>query len=859
MNSKNRIFRAALMVFGFWWIILTLVEFGGSPLEVIQNWGYVSYSLGYWIAGTLGGFGIGVWLIWFERVQAMNRLYKGRGGNAVNGIWSTLGHVPMLAPASPRVPNASQRLPIQSKIVAGWVEKTLVEHPEHAAFFLAVWDVYSAHKGHPATHRKGGHANRRLWEHCLAVTEMALQDAGAWTYEGVHAKKRGKAKRLIIAKRNPEYVFDAADPLVPIIALAHDFGKLEAYTINEDGSIATREEGSSTDHDDDRIFHDSLGARMLARLPEYWKLSARDRRAINLVIGHYHHPSAFPVDENGLAIDDRMSALMEFLIYVDKKTGLLESGRDAADEDDEITEEQATSIYNAFVEVVTEFGRVNGTGDKARDATFKIGQKHDGLIVVKELELRRLILAKLGWSLDEGESRYRVTMNLLFTLGEKGLLYDQHNGIDFARYHPMYAVSFRSSKNGQHISTWEPVIIFKPLTTTPEFAELGGLPNFGSRMVINKPIYTHNPGIRDPEVLRDLVRRAFGDDVARGIKISGRSETKAQTKLRLEKGPVATTTEPAVTPAPAATPAAPTPVNQSPAAVSAAVPATAAVKTAANSVSENSSANVKNPDASAVVAPVDVPSVPVNDSAALSVAANADEDDNHELDASDIPTIGGDLDSAVEDDLPTIGTAEASDAEDPFDDILPKAGEGAEDMGSIFDGGEFADFPSSAAGSDGTPPRASVPTVEVPPEQPAAEDSAASQASEQPLIVDRPGIAIPDADMPNVRKKQSPEKEAAALEALSALGAMTDPLLFGKRTPKVKPVKHTATKTLERLKDLIASKQLVVCGNRNGFNYVLATDIPKVASDIDIEELVKSAKLPSIEPQPGAMMVGVPE
>lgn len=64
----------------------------------------------------------------------------------------------------------------------------------------------------------------------------------------------------------------------------------------------------------------------------------------------------------------------------------------------EITEEESSSIYQSFVSIITEFGRVNGTGDKARDSTLKIAQKHDGLIVVKEKDIRMLILAKMGWS-----------------------------------------------------------------------------------------------------------------------------------------------------------------------------------------------------------------------------------------------------------------------------------------------------------------------------------------------------------------------------------------------------------------------------------------------------------------------------
>lgn len=101
--------------------------------------------------------------------------------------------------------------------------------------------------------------------------------------------------------------------MIPLLALAHDIGKLEAYVLEADGSVKTKEEGSAlTPQDDNRISHDSLGARILARFPEYWDLPVRDRQTINLVIGHYHHPSQFPVDRNGLSLDDRMTALMEF-------------------------------------------------------------------------------------------------------------------------------------------------------------------------------------------------------------------------------------------------------------------------------------------------------------------------------------------------------------------------------------------------------------------------------------------------------------------------------------------------------------------------------------------------------------------
>ncbi|MWL91881.1 hypothetical protein [Cupriavidus sp. SW-Y-13] len=814
MNSKNRIFRAAVLVFGFWWIVFTLLEFGGAPLEVIRNWGYVSYSFGYWIAGSIGGLALGIWLIWFERVQAVNRLFKGMGGNTINGIQSTLGLVPMLAPPSARIDSESKRLPMQSKAVMDWLELAKTNHPQHAAFFLAVWDIYSANKEHPATHRKGGHANRKLWQHCLAVTETAFAESSTWKYDGVYVKKRGKAKILLLSKRNPEYEFDAADPLIPIIALAHDFGKLEAYKIGDDGQIVTLEEGSSTDHDDDRVFHDSLGARMLARLPEYWQLPPRDRRAINFVIGHYHHPSAFPVDSNGFALDDRMSALMEFLIYVDKKTGMQESGRDLLEEDEEVTEEQSESIYKAFVEVITQFGRVNGTGNKSTDASLKIAQKHDGLIVVKELELRRLILAKLGMSLDDGDSRYRVTMSLLYTLGEKGLLYDKHNGIDFSRYHPMHSVSFRSSKNGQHIATWEPVIIFRPLTKTQEFAELGGLPNFGSRMVISKPIYTHNPGIRDAEALRELVRRAFGEDVAHSIYISGRQETKTEARAREQKVETADGKPEGLEPM------APTSLAAVPAESSAALKPSMAEQEPAPAVLSRVITENQSPPA-----PMEPPT---NDVA------------TEHVDADDVPSLE-DI-AALESEIASPETGGSADEADPFSGLLPSSPDaGSNEGASVFDGDDFADFPAAPE---------PVASIDI-----SAPGHRMPEGEERPLIADRPGVAIPDKDRQNAMKRRTAEETKEALAAFDNLAPPT----FAARTSKRASSREISDDALSNVLALISDNKLPVCGRMNGHAYVLVSDIANVAPTLDVEQLVKARGLPTAEPAAGKKMVGIPE
>lgn len=838
MNANNRIIRAAFLVFGFWWLVFTLVEFGGQPLEVLENWQYLGGKVSRWVLGVVAGSMIGVWYIWFGRVTAMNRLFKGKLGNRLNGARSTLGDVPMPARAPKRIDNPAKRLPIGSELVNAWVTANEKKYPLHVGLFWAIWDTYSAHQHFPASHRKGGHGNRRLWEHCLAVADTALADASTYVFDGVYIKARGKPKFKIIDRKNKEFRFDAQDPLIPILAIAHDIGKLEAYVLEPDGTVKTKEEGSAlTPQDDNRISHDSLGARILARFPEYWALPGRDRTAINLVIGHYHHPSQFPVDRNGLSLDDRMTALMEFLILVDKKTGMAESNISDSLNEHEITEEETSSIYHCFVDIITEFGRVNGTGDKARDSTLKIAQKHDGLIVVKEKDLRMLILAKMGWSLDEGDGRYRVTLNLMSTLQEKGVLYTTHNHADMSRFLPMYSVSFRDPQTGAHMTTWEPVIIIRPVSTTPELAGLTGLPNLGSKLDVERPLFTHNLGIQEVDGLRALIALGFGSEIAAKANIAGK-QSKVQAPA---PQPPVQNTMPQNIP------------NAAPPAVSRCVPSTGQVTPTEKEQPATPSAALdqqtppgietveKDPQHLDSQNPVlrlvqtTTPNTIVfTEPPAEQVEIPADED---EL-----------LDEELQREMAGLLEQVSDDNDD--DEFMALVGD---NTGDDFDDA-FADFGEAVASPQPVPMmEPQITTLQetqiehpvVPDELPAA----VVLDSIPPVTV---AVAIPDPDAQSSRRKLSPAAEAAALKALG--DATPDFTAFVQPRKKKKSVLNNMT----RIREAITNQMIPVCGTRDGFEYLLETDIVAFDADLDLKALIKAEKLPTVSPKPGYTMVGFP-
>ncbi|MBX8557109.1 hypothetical protein K5D56_21820 [Pseudomonas cichorii] len=825
MNANNRVIRAAFLVFGFWWFVFTLIEFGGQPLKVLDNWQYVGNSVSLWVLGVVAGLIIGVWYIWFDRVTAMNRLFKGKLGNRRNGARSTLGDVPMPSTTPKRVDSRSKRLPIESQLVKAWVTANEKKFPQHVKFFWAIWDTYSAHQLFPASHRKGGHGNRRLWEHCLAVADTALADAGTYVFDGVYVKARGKPKFKIIDLKNKEFRFDAHDPLIPLLALAHDIGKLEAYVLEPDGSVKTKEEGSAlTPQDDNRISHDSLGARILARFPEYWDLPGRDRQAINLVIGHYHHPSQFPVDRNGLSLDDRMTALMEFLIQVDKKTGMAESNITDSLNEHEITAEESSSIYHSFVSIITEFGRVNGTGDKARDSTLKIAQKHDGLIVVKEKDLRMLILAKMGWSLDEGDGRYRVTLNLMSTLQEKGVLYSTHNNANMSRFLPMYSVSFRDPQTGAHQTTWEPVIIIRPVSITPELAGLAGLANLGSKLDVERPLFTHNLGIQEADGLRSLIELGFGSEVSAKANIAGK-----QAKVLSTAPP-----EAVQIPQPQNAPIAPSPTDAAPAPNAVDVSVEAGSTTQINQTVEAT------------------PQPPVTGKPVLHLVETtpATNIDNNEPPSEPFENTTEDDMQPDELHLEMAEVLEQASADNDDDEFMAFVGESTSDYDSFGDA--FADFGNEQASAQ---PESMVEPEAIPatPVEPQLTTDELTSSVRPKLALSAPvAIAIPDPDAQSSRRKLSPAAEAAALKALG--DATPDFTAFVQPRKKKKSVLNNMT----RIREAVTRQVIPVCGCRDGFEYLLEADIVAFDADLDLKAMIKAEKLPTVTPKPGYTMIGFP-
>ncbi|MEC4720524.1 hypothetical protein RY831_15280 [Noviherbaspirillum sp. CPCC 100848] len=522
-HNRNPIVRDVAVVAMFWWSVFSLVhayQVFDSSYSLRENWDYFVNLYAHmprhlrWCAGGafIGAF-LSLWTIFFKRDLARGRVAP----TEHLGVHCTMGKVPFLAKEAPRAKKKAT-LPITSKVIKGWLDANKERHPEHVALFNAVWETLSAHKSHPASPYRAGHGGKLLWEHSQNVAEQALLRAKDWKYDGIFFDDGRRKRTLVIPKLNPNYAFDPDDPLIPLVAIAHDLGKIETYILQPDGSVKSLESRNG-------IRHDGKSAQMLARMAEFHNLPGNDSWILVDVVGQYHNKLHMRVDKSGACYDDRVGSLIQFLNDVDRATGILECGG-AEGAEATLSEEDSQNIYKAFVDIVTEHGRINGTGDHAVDKRFKIGQKHEGLIYIREQFVRQLILKKVQISQEQGTARYRSTLALLRMLEDKGLLSCTVNGYDFSEYLPLQTVTFHDAA-GKYITTWDKVIVIRLNPAASELMSLARLQNFTPKARVKGHFYGHQPALKGDTKLAEMLQLAFGKDAVASThddKASGNDE-----------------------------------------------------------------------------------------------------------------------------------------------------------------------------------------------------------------------------------------------------------------------------------------------------------------------------------------------
>lgn len=428
-------------VFGVWWFTTALLASSYNLTSMLQAASVVTI-------GSLLGF-VGA-IVSIVVIRVGNRGMT--APTELRGLKSSIGDIPMPAPPPARAETLPSISPVDvpdvdPDFIDNWLFDYEESFPAHAALFKALLQVLNHRPSIPATHIAGGHGGRTLLQHSLLAAFIMTKLSHTWVYTGLRDRNH---VRVVLKLRDPDYKFNPIDPMVAIIGLAHDIGKIDAFIYDHTGKVVSI-----------RAEHDMTGARMIARMDETWAIPESDRDAMLLAIAHYHHPVALPLAPDKRAVDDRTIALMELLIHADHTVSRVEYDNvmpttEEYEALDSVRSASPEQLFDEFVALIHEANRVN-----SGNIRYSIGQVSPGpdektpLLYLHEESMRLHLMRRMSVSESDqtGDGRFQITIDLLNVLKARGLLYTTHDGLDFRADQSMWVCDVMGSKN-QKVSHW---------------------------------------------------------------------------------------------------------------------------------------------------------------------------------------------------------------------------------------------------------------------------------------------------------------------------------------------------------------------------------------------------------------------
>lgn len=477
--NKN-IIRPIVLLVILWWIISSFV------FKIDPDWSFemsvemlVSASVGI-VIGTIFICAAIYYMRKSIETQLSPRFWR--------GLSCTIGYPPVSIPAPAQSENFSipENRRIRPDSFKIWLHDFGNKYPFHAEFMRAIMRVLNANSTIPASTVEGGHGGVSLYEHSVLVAGLMIENAIDWKY----TQLTGKDNTVIACLKDQDYKFNRIDPLVFLVGLCHDLGKIECLAFDEEKRPFFK--GN----------HDLIGSRMLARLDEFWELPREDQLTLQTVVGYHHHPHELPLDMEMNLREDRIGALMGLLIYSDTQasakeyesasshvpipsavTVVHEPAKPIAQPAMGSVNTPERSLLDHFIDLMSCVDRINN-----RDPGTNLGQKFDDKIVLHEPSLRSALLEASGGN-DEVTSggRSKLIQNLLVELDKFGILYKKHDDTLHPPDSAYFNVRFYSLKdkdeNGgpKALATWMHSIIIVP---GKKLQGLSDLPNYTARMEI---------------------------------------------------------------------------------------------------------------------------------------------------------------------------------------------------------------------------------------------------------------------------------------------------------------------------------------------------------------------------------------
>lgn len=418
---------------------------------------------------------------------------RGAFFNTDRGVVSSLGPIPFHEAPLPRADTYSfadlqlhapgELNGIAETLMGRYLGQTARErYPAHTALFdaLAMVHLHPANLKTPAGIDR--HGDRSLLMHSLLVFALMSHRVDGYVY------MPGQSKRKV----DDNFKLDPADPLIPVLALAHDLGKIRKMVVGSNGKASELLPG-----------HEAQSSRDLSQLPEFWdaRITPEERHILQSVLAYSARTADAPIQrqtkaKQGVVTSDRMYALMGLQGECDRLAAKIELGgiyqfdapakpvlNEAATE--EVTEAvnlmSLLSTYFVMCMPVNARKPVRSVGFKRMDEGFSRGRH---VVIIDELEFVpsfSAFIEKPDLNVRDGKSS-PLTKNVLSLLDEHGFLFRFDEGQDVTPRPAtscLYKIEFRPADAAPDS---DPTLVLSSafivdVTDWPNMAKLQSYPN----------------------------------------------------------------------------------------------------------------------------------------------------------------------------------------------------------------------------------------------------------------------------------------------------------------------------------------------------------------------------------------------
>jgi predicted nucleic-acid-binding Zn-ribbon protein len=441
------------------------------------------------------------------------------------GVYSSIGEVPFQYTPPARLirndKNKELSKLIQNRLPKELIDSSLflelftnsIERGKYSKLIKAILEVYCSEGNYNLKAGIDRHNDEFLLTHCLRVAALIF-----------HISEKFDFKDYIVEAKDENFRLDRSDPLLIVIGLAHDLGKIDSFIFDESGNAISIKKG-----------HHKSSCRIVSSLDEFWdeSISQEDRYLIQSCCIYTTEYESSPVDISLLnyktprAVSDRLQHLIKITLQCDIIASKIENGlkykfdTDSGSIDLEVIKENIenptdnkVNLGNKFGEFIAMHAIING-----KNGVNSVGFKHidntDGkarhLLYIDENEFLKHFCNFLGcdeWYSKESKPRKLTTLTLQ-AIDDAGYLYRAPEIGHQEAVNCLYKVEMTSG-NPPIVNRFINACFIVDVTSWPNLSKIRDLSSDPSTPVIKNSIFGKKFTVARTSIVERMVEEKMG-------------------------------------------------------------------------------------------------------------------------------------------------------------------------------------------------------------------------------------------------------------------------------------------------------------------------------------------------------------